>query len=99
MKRARINTLLAVCALMGLSSCDNGSHVQKATPPGPHVNRERQDRNPMSKKLRVKIGSKAFTASLEDNPTTAKLKGLLPMSIDMSELNGNEKLYRLPNPL
>ncbi|MDB5334813.1 MAG: hypothetical protein JWN70_432 [Planctomycetaceae bacterium] len=49
--------------------------------------------------MRIKIGSKSFTATLEDNPTVAKLKGLLPMTLAMTELNGNEKYYHLSGRL
>ena len=49
--------------------------------------------------MRIKIGSKTFTATLEDNPTVAKLKRLLPMSLEMTELNGNEKYYHLSERL
>jgi hypothetical protein len=46
--------------------------------------------------LIITIAGKAFSATLSDNPTAAAFKALLPLSVSMSELNGNEKLYRLP---
>ena len=49
-----------------------------------------------SKQIKIKIGSKTFDATLEDNATADAFKALLPMTVNMSELNGNEKLYRLP---
>ena len=49
--------------------------------------------------LTITIGGKAFGATLSDNPTAAAFKALLPLSVNMSELNGNEKLYRLPTSL
>ena len=49
-----------------------------------------------SKQIKIKIGSKTFDATLEDSATADAFKALLPMTVDMSELNGNEKLYRLP---
>jgi len=40
-----------------------------------------------------------FTAKLEDNATARAFAGLLPMTLDMSELNGNEKFYYLDGSL
>ncbi len=45
------------------------------------------------------IGTQRFTVTLENNPTTRALVELLPVTLDMSELNGNEKHGRLPRSL
>ena len=50
-------------------------------------------------KLKITIGSKTFQATLEDNPTVAELKALLPLTLNMTELNGNEKYYHLSTRL
>ena len=52
--------------------------------------------SPMGNAMSITIGDKAFDATLADNPTAAGFRALLPLSVSMSELNGNEKLYRLP---
>jgi hypothetical protein len=49
--------------------------------------------------MKITIGSKTFKATLEDNPTVAKLKTLLPLTLNMTELNGNEKYYHLSTRL
>jgi len=50
----------------------------------------------MSNRLKIKIGSKTFHVTLLDNPTVTAFKARLPLTISMSELNGNEKLYNFP---
>jgi hypothetical protein len=52
--------------------------------------------NSTSKQMRITIGSSAFTATLSDNATATAFRGMLPMTIKMSELNGNEKYFDLP---
>jgi hypothetical protein len=49
--------------------------------------------------MKIKIGSKTFVAALEDNATATAFKALLPLTADMSELNGNEKHFKLPGKL
>ena len=52
-----------------------------------------------SKQIKFKIGSKDFIATLEDNATAVAFRALLPMTVNMSELNGNEKYFRLSRNL
>jgi len=49
--------------------------------------------------LNIKVGNKNFTAVLYDNATTQALLAQLPLTLDMSELNGNEKYCRLPDSM
>ena len=49
--------------------------------------------------LIIKVGNREFTATLIDNPTATAFKGILPLTVNMTELNGNEKFFRLPKNL
>ena len=53
----------------------------------------------MSNKIRIKTGSSSFTAILSDNITATAFKALLPMTINMTGLNGNEKYFNLSGNL
>lgn len=48
---------------------------------------------PKSNKMRVIVGDKVFPATLADNNTADEFRELLPLTIEMKELNGNEKYY------
>ena len=47
----------------------------------------------------MSVGTQRFVVRLEDNPTANALVQLLPMTLEMAELNGNEKHGRLPRSL
>ena len=49
--------------------------------------------------MHMKIGDKEYSVVLNDNNTTKALQELLPMTVTMSEFNGNEKYYLLHNSL
>jgi hypothetical protein len=49
--------------------------------------------------INIKTGDKFFTATLLDNATAMAFKAMLPLTINMAELNGNEKYFRLPADL
>lgn len=51
------------------------------------------------KKLEIIVGTKTFTATLYDNPSASAFYDMLPLTLDMSELNGNEKYYYLDSSL
>lgn len=52
-----------------------------------------------SVRLLITVGTKSFTATLYNNASTTAFKSGLPMTINMVELNGNEKYFDLPKNL
>ena len=49
--------------------------------------------------ITVTVGGQTFSATLEDSETARALAQLLPLTLDMSELNGNEKYFYLDQSL
>ena len=47
----------------------------------------------------MSVGTQRFAVTLEDNPTARAFVQLLPLTLEMAELNGNEKHGRLPRSL
>ena len=47
----------------------------------------------------ITVGEKTFSGKLYDNQTTQALVEKFPLTVDMSELNGNEKYYYLSTAL
>jgi hypothetical protein len=45
------------------------------------------------------VGERRFAVTLADNAAASALAAQLPLTLDMSELNGNEKHARLPKAL
>lgn len=62
---------------------------------GKSINQHNNIIDTIGDKMKVRIGTSIFTATLYDNATAAAFKKLLPLTVDMVELNGNEKYVDL----
>jgi hypothetical protein len=91
--------LVAAGCVLALASCKNEASVPPAEATDTASVTAKDTNDPAEDKMRITIGSMTFTATLEDNPTVTKLKRLLPMTVEMTELNGNEKYYHLSTRL
>jgi hypothetical protein len=49
--------------------------------------------------MRITVGSKVFSATLSDNATATAFKAMLPLTVNMSDLNANEKHADLAHEL
>lgn len=104
-----LTTFIIVLSLsVNLSSCSPNNpieDIEQPIPPNGSDNNEPDDtnngnaNNPMTNNLTLSIGSAYFNVTLEENATATAFKALLPMTINMSEMNGNEKYYYLPGSL
>lgn len=90
--------LVSIMMITNLSACNSNDTGNLYTP---EINYENTGQNgdENNRSIKLLIDSVEFIAVLEDNETTSAFKKLLPITINMSELNNNEKYYNLPNPL
>lgn len=55
--------------------------------------------NEMNRNITVRVGDYSFSVTLEDNATARAFTALLPMTVTMNEMNGNEKYHYLSENL
>ena len=77
--------LVAVVALLTVSCSKETAHAQTTSQNMTEIN--------------IIIGNKTFVAEIEDTETGRAFVNRLPMTLNMSELNGNEKYYYLNESL
>lgn len=58
-----------------------------------------EEMKPKATKVSIQVGSRSFTATMADNPAVNALLPLLPLTLDMADLNRNEKFAQLPKNL
>ena len=83
------------CAFFLFASC---GFDRNASAPGDTVI-TKNPANSTGGKMKISIGSRTFVATLSDNATASAFKKLLPMTVEMIELNGNEKYAELSQSL
>lgn len=75
---------------------------QPLPPPDPDEEDEDTSHNnntQMNHTITISIGDTQYTATLEDNPAANAFAALLPLTVTMTEMNGNEKYYNLSENL
>lgn len=63
------------------------------------INNKENNNTMENEKIKITVNSKTFTAILFDNNSAKEFKKMLPITITMNELNGNEKKYDFQNSL
>ena len=62
-------------------------------------NENNEGEDPMNRNITIRVGDRSFAATLEDNATARAFAALLPMTVTMNEMNGNEKYHYLSENL
>lgn len=107
MKDFLITFFVLLILFPGIASCSTEdpelpSHVEQPTIPDEPGNDDEDDNNntpQMSDKLTIRVGTSYFSLTLEANATATAFKALLPLTLNMAELNGNEKFWNLSTNL
>src|SRR3954466_8184072 len=93
--KTAVATILYLLPIVVGAACDTDAHA----PADSKHNTIGEKTESMSDTLVIKIGSSKFTAMMFDNPTATAFKAMLPLTMNMTELNGNEKYFDLAKSL
>lgn len=75
-----------------LYACKNNNAIES-------INNSNITANTDTMKIKITIGTNVFNATLQNSATATAFIAKLPISINMNELNGNEKYFDLTNDL
>lgn len=93
MKRKIIFGIVAVVFFLAITACrDNKQLVNNDVTEKDNISIDSIKENNLMKLI---INGKQYTANLESNETVERLINMLPLELNMSELNGNEKYIYL----
>lgn len=62
-------------------------------------NSDNNDNEPMQRNITITVNGTSFAATLEDNAAGRAFAAMLPLTLDMSEMNSNEKYHYLDESL
>jgi len=83
-----ISAFLASLICVQLYACSKNNNIESGNDFNTITNTD-------TMKLKITVGANVFTGTLYNNTTVNAFKANLPMSINMTELNGNEKYFDL----
>lgn len=106
-KSVIIFALLFATALTALTACDADEDSTEVNPPAAGEDNDNEygdnqnngEENEMNNRITIRVGDSSFTATLEDNATARAFAALLPMTVEMDDLNQNEKYCYLSHDL
>lgn len=91
-------SVLACMMILSLAACGRNSDSNENNTNQSNSTKEARAEGKMIT-MNITIENTTFTAALEDNDTAKAFASQLPLTVDMSELNGNEKYSNLSSNL
>lgn len=92
-------SVLCSCSSKGLQDEDTKSTSKSTTEYKETDMKETIEAEKTAKSITIRIGEKSFSAQLYDNETAQTFADMLPITLDMQELHGNEKYYYMSETL
>jgi hypothetical protein len=92
MKQKILIILLVFSFVTVFASCDKDDKTPNNANIENNGNTGNSNEN-RSTKIKIKIGTSTFNATLENNAAATAFKAMRPMTINMNELNSNEKYF------
>lgn len=90
-----IYSILIILCLIVITACNKQEVDNKSSKQETIINEKNEEKISM----RITINNNEYTINLEDNETVKELVSMLPLELNMSELNGNEKYTYLDKSL
>ena len=86
-------------ALLVLGGCKAGQAATSGLPAAVASDAAAPTARPEESRMWITVGERRFAITLTDDAAARAFAAQLPLTLDMSELNGNEKHAELPTPL
>ncbi len=99
MKQSKVILYPLLVFILAIMACNSDSSIDPDNPGQQNPGTDSSDVDSSSNRLKIIIGTRTFNATLVSNPTVTAFKARLPMTVNMTELNGNEKLYNFSTGL
>ena len=86
-----MSRLRALLGLLALGACEAGQAGTSALPAAVATEAAPPSARPEESRMWMTVGERRFAITLADNAAARTFTARLPLTLDMSELNGNEK--------
>ena len=83
-----IYSMLIILCLIVITGCNKQEIDNKSSK---KEEAKIEEKNEVARSMKITISNNEYTVNLENNETVKELVSMLPLELNMSELNGNEK--------